>query len=176
MENRKLIKRFLAFGLATFLLPVFVSAYAEHTTHPALTDETVDFFNHFYPELALTSEEKERLKMGSIDEDAALRFFNHFYDPVRNVGLLSVNPTSKQWALDTQLQDERKNLAAVGALFSGYFGGAGDYSWERAVFDYVHKDKARALSNLGHILHLLQDATVPDHTRDDMHPPYFEQS
>ena len=35
--------------------------------------------------------------------------------------------------------------------------------------DYVHKDKARALLNLGHILHLIQDATVPDHTRDDPH-------
>src|SRR3989338_577452 len=130
MENRKLVKIALCTGLATFLLPVFVSAYAEQTTHPALTDETIDFFNHFYPELALTSEEKERLKTGSVDEDADLRFFNHFYDPIRNVGFLSVNPTSKQWALGTQLQDERKNLAAVGALFSDYFGGTGAYSWE----------------------------------------------
>ncbi|MFA6274859.1 MAG: hypothetical protein WCX70_01775, partial [Candidatus Paceibacterota bacterium] len=30
-------------------------------------------------------------------------------------------------------------------------------------------DKERALLSLGHVLHLVQDATVPDHTRDDAH-------
>lgn len=123
MENRKFVKLFLMIsGLATLLLPVLVSAYAEHTTHPALTDETIDFFNHEYPALAFTTEEKEKIKTGSTQEDVGTRFFNHFYDPVRNVGLLSSNPTSKRWAMSTTLQDNRKNFAGVGILLGEYFG------------------------------------------------------
>ena len=36
-------------------------------------------------------------------------------------------------------------------------------------------DKAYGLEALGHVLHLLEDATVPDHTRNDPHPPFLEQ-
>ena len=129
MENRKLVKIILFTELAIFLLPVFVFAYSPNTTHRALTDETVDFFNHFYPELALTSEEKELLKTGSAEEDVPItRVLNHFYDPVHNVGLFSLNPTSKRWALDTQLQDNRKHFAGAGVLLFEYFGGKADYS------------------------------------------------
>ncbi|MEK7501287.1 MAG: hypothetical protein AAB642_04155, partial [Patescibacteria group bacterium] len=47
------------------------------------------------------------------------------------------------------------------------------YSWERSIYEYAWGDKNRALLGLGHVLHLIEDATVPDHTRDDPHPPFF---
>jgi len=132
VENRKLIKRFLAFGLATFLLPVFVSAYSPDTTHRALTDETVDFYNFVYANDAnrlLSNQKKELIKAGSAEEDAPVdRVLNHFYDPVYNRGLRGISPSSKKWALDTQLQDNRKHFAGAGIALFEYFGGGADYS------------------------------------------------
>jgi len=44
MENNRFIKLFSFFGI--FLaFPLFIFAYSEKTTHPALTDEIVDLFN-----------------------------------------------------------------------------------------------------------------------------------
>ena len=129
MENRKFVKVMVSLGLVTFSLPVFVFGYSPDTTHRALTDETVDFFNSAFPEQTFSKEEKELIKTGSAEEDAPVtRVLNHFYDPVRNVGLFSVNPTSKRWALDTQLQDNRKHFAGAGVLLFEYFGGKADYS------------------------------------------------
>ncbi len=45
-----------------------------------------------------------------------------------------------------------------------------DYTFDRAVFEYVHGDKKRALEAVGHIMHLVQDMTSTPHTRDDAHP------
>ena len=88
--------------MITFLLPVFVSAYEPDTTHRALTDETVDFYNVVFTQSPLSVTDKELVKMGSAEEDAPVdRVFNHFYDPVYTHGLKGISPTSKKWALDT---------------------------------------------------------------------------
>lgn len=39
------------------------------------------------------------------------------------------------------------------------------------MYDYAKGNKERAYIALGHIIHLIEDMTVPDHTRDDAHPP-----
>ena len=61
MENNRyvIIFKILIFGaVATILLgPSFLLAYSDITTHPALSDETVDFFNINFPNLALSIEE-----------------------------------------------------------------------------------------------------------------------
>lgn len=170
MENRKLVK-FVIFNLfmAIAILPFFANAYSDKTTHPALTDEVVDLFNYYYPNLKLIDAEKEIIKQGSIDEDIPMRWMNHFYDPVYNRGIYG-NLTSKQWSQDT-LAQSNKSQGTLSALGYKYFSSEGDYSWDRAVFEYVHGDKNRALLALGHTLHLIEDATVPDHTRNDGHPP-----
>ena len=51
-----------------------------------------------------------------------------------------------------------------------------DYSFDRAVYEYVNGDKERGLKTLGHILHLIEDMSVPAHTRDDSHAggDYYE--
>lgn len=170
MENRKLVKFvILNLFMAIAILPFFANAYSDKTTHPALTDEVVDLFNYYYPNLKLTNAEKEIVKQGSIDEDIPMRWMNHFYDPVYNRGIYG-NLTSKQWSQDT-LAQSNKSQGTLSALGYKYFSSEGDYSWDRAVFEYVHGDKNRALLALGHTLHLIEDATVPDHTRNDGHPP-----
>src|SRR3989338_3096756 len=114
--------------LALAILPQGVLAYKPTTTHAGLSQEIADFYNLRFAR-KLTGLEKELLIKGSVDEDAPVtRVLNHFYDPVRNVGLFSVNPTSKRWALDTQLQDNRKHFAGAGVLLFEYFGGKADYS------------------------------------------------
>ncbi len=170
MENRRIVK-FIIFNLfmAMLALPFFANAYSDKTTHSALTDEIVDLFNYYSPNLKLTGAEKEIIKQGSIDEDIPVRWMNHFYDPVYNRGIYG-NLTSKQWSQDT-LAQSNKTQGTLSALGYKYFSSEGDYSWDRAIFEYVHGNKNRALLALGHILHLIEDATVPDHTRNDGHPP-----
>ncbi|MEN9614109.1 MAG: hypothetical protein RLZZ347_416, partial [Candidatus Parcubacteria bacterium] len=173
MEDRKSIKLILAILTLAFL-PAFVFAYEADTTHNALTDEIVDFYNYSYPTHKLTDTEKVLVKRGSVEEDSPdIRVLNHFYDPIRNVGFKSVNNTSKAWAMNAGLQSNNDQFAGTGGLLLDTFTSPSDFSWERAIFDYTYVDKERGLVALGHILHLIEDATVPDHVRDDAHPPAF---
>ena len=166
-----------------FLLPLVSFAYSDDTTHPGLTDEIVDLFNLYYPTLALSDGEKELMKNGSTDEDDEIRSMRHFYDPVYNRGIEIAGSkwqSSKDWAQDTLAQAGSTNLWTTGIMdrlsagtVSGFFSAEGDHSWDRAIYEYVWGDKARAMHDLGHVLHLIEDAAVPDHTRNDPHPPLF---
>ena len=44
-----------------------------------------------------------------------------------------------------------------------------DFTFQRAVYEYVHGDKQKAFLILGHILHLLEDLTSVPHVRNDSH-------
>lgn len=163
-----------------------VFAYAPETTHKGLTDEAIDFFNVAYPNLAFSKEEKEFVKKGSVDEDenTQLRWMRHFYDPIYKRGLtfeaeegtiLSRWQSSKNWAQDTAAQAEidPQNRTLLGSALR-YFDADTDYSWDRGIYEYAWGNKQYGLEALGHILHLIQDSTVPDHTRNDPHPPFLE--
>ncbi|QQG46627.1 MAG: lamin tail domain-containing protein [Candidatus Niyogibacteria bacterium] len=174
MENYRYVKRATIFSTAVTILllwPFFVLAYSDQTTHPALTQETINFFNLNFTELSFTDAEKELVKRGSIDEDAAPRWLRHFYDPVYERGLWG-QLSSKDWAKATfdQAGFASVGLGEVKELYSA----DSDYSWERAIYEYAWGDKERGLKTLGHILHLIQDASVPDHTRNDPHPPVLD--
>jgi len=149
-----------------FVSPQIVLGYDDGTAHRALTNESAKVFNHYYPDQALTIDEVGSLIKGSFEEDRAPRWLNHFYDPVYNRGLRGLF-SSKNWAQNTKLQGLR---LPTSNLVREYFNDPTDYSWERAIYDYVYGDQSRGLEALGHVIHLVQDATVPEHTRDDMHP------
>ncbi len=186
LRRKSIYTIFLFFCLLTgsFLYRSAAQGYGTHTTHPALTDQMVDFYNLSFSD-QLTPEEKEALVQGSIDEDIPPRYANHFYDPVYNQGweaqnlgiipptvlklftriFINVNTTilsSKQWAHDE----------AVQARYVGY---GGNHSWEQALRQYAQGDTIGAYYSLGHILHLIEDATVPDHTRNDTHVHPFSE-
>ncbi|OGH80891.1 MAG: hypothetical protein A3I29_00625 [Candidatus Magasanikbacteria bacterium RIFCSPLOWO2_02_FULL_44_11] len=186
MENKRNIKFVLLFiwGGTLFVLPFFTFGYDDKTTHPALTQEIVKFFNASFPEKQILSADAEKIIQGSIDEDAETRWLYHFYDPVYNRGLVleddafpkdpnlalvasgarSEWESSKVWGTNSELQSGlMENLSA--GIFTEYFSGDEDYSWDRAIYEYAWEDKNRGLSSLGHVLHLIEDASVPDHTR-----------
>src|SRR3989338_10676604 len=134
--------------LALAILPQGVLAYKPTTTHAGLSQEIADFYNLRFAR-KLTGLEKELLIKGSVDEDAPVtRVLNHFYDPVRNIGINN-GRTAKDWAL---------------APLTG-----NEFSWSKALELYAEGDEGKALLALGHILHLLEDMGVPDHTRNDPH-------
>src|SRR3989338_11497634 len=71
--------------LAGLLFSNPILAYDDKTTHPALTDEIVDFYNLFSAQ-KLTFEQKEWIVQGAMSEDTPPRWINHFYDPVYKIG------------------------------------------------------------------------------------------
>ncbi|MCX6705302.1 MAG: hypothetical protein NT162_03125, partial [Candidatus Woesebacteria bacterium] len=177
MENRKLV--ILSLFISVFFLPSLISAYDASTSHRLITDDAVAVFNRYFPNNKFSLAETQQILTGSIEEDNGLRSFAHFYDPVYGRGIVEAGvayEASKKWAEDTTGQG---GTAILGNLAAGtvslYFGGGSDYSWDRAVYEYVYGDKNRGLQTLGHVLHLIEDATVPDHTRNDDHVPYYTQ-
>jgi hypothetical protein len=102
---------------------------------------------------------------GSVREDDWSRYFNHFHDPLR------------AW--------NQAGLSLVGGESSALWGqnlGQG-YAWKNARDTYFNgltsPDKAQreqllaqTFRTLGQLIHLIQDAAVPAHTRNDPHPPW----
>ncbi len=163
MENRKsLIVTLLLFS------PLMCFSYDGETTHQALTQEAIKLFQFNYPGQKFSQAEIAAIERGSfLEDDPNTRCLDHFFDPIHNKGLYFYE-TSKKWANDTNGQ---AGLVASYNPLRGYFSSSSDYSWDRGIYEYVYGDKIRALETLGHIIHLLEDKTVPDHTRLDNH--YF---
>src|SRR3989338_11558638 len=96
MRTKFLTGKLATVALLIILATVFLYlshsslSYDEKTTHPALTDEIVDFYNLSFDN-KLTPEEKEWIIQGSIDEDLPPRWINHFYDPIYNEGWKAEN-------------------------------------------------------------------------------------
>lgn len=152
-------------------------AYYESTTHPALSQEIVDFYNGV-GSASLTPQQKEWIIQGSMLEDTDPRWLNHFYDPIREAGW------SGEHAGDISPPTVR-SLARVGFAPSGVVSAVqwvnnrelqldyklygGDRTWGKALEYYARGNEEQAYITLGHILHLLEDMSVPDHTRNDTH-------
>lgn len=137
-------------------------SFANQTTHPKLTWQTIEFYNNRYSSSKISSKEAEWIIKGSIEEDEpVLRCQNHFYDPQTGQGLSDGKyrylPTisAPDWANSPPAQ----SVAGMG----------GDHSWQQAIYYYQQGDKKKAFQKLGHVLHLLQDMGVPAHVRDDAH-------
>ncbi|MDP2650172.1 MAG: hypothetical protein Q8P16_01270, partial [bacterium] len=76
---------------------------------------------------------------------------------LRTIGLSSEEPlTSVDW-VNNRLMQERYSLYG------------GDRTWKKGLIYYEEGNKSEAYQTLGYSLHLLEDATVPEHTRDDPH-------
>jgi hypothetical protein len=144
---------FVLFGLK----PVW--SYDDELTHPKITKAIIEKWNIISEHRIGLAEEKWIIE-GSIKEDwPATRSTNHFYDPIRDRGLNIVKGvpsfnSAVDWAKSSFLQ--KKDLGA-------------DYSWETAINSYKQGDYKKAFLSLGHILHLLEDMSVPAHVRNDQH-------
>ncbi len=166
MENRVLAS-ILLFAL---FFPNHTFAYDPQTTHAGLTQESVNFYNLFHGDKKISKEDLEKIVQGSIDEDFPdSRSLNHFYDPTHNIGLNGMS-SAKYWAFH--------DTGAIGTIKLGidtpFFskrveGEVNEYSWPRVMEHYARGEMGEAYTGLGHILHLLEDMTVPDHVRNDPH-------
>ncbi len=159
MENPRLsIALLLAFAIYT---PGTTFAYSV-PTHEGLTQVILEQYEKLHGDV-FTAEQTVFAVEGSNAEDEDWRFMQHFYDPTNSKGLWSRYIASKEWARDTDKQGGELGYARP------YFSRSDDHTWDRAVFEYVHGDKMRAAEALGHILHLIEDASVPAHVRNDAH-------
>ncbi|MFH0806506.1 MAG: lamin tail domain-containing protein [Candidatus Brennerbacteria bacterium] len=113
---------------------------------------------------------------------------NHFYDPVHDRGLstdFAIDPRpigswqkSKEWAQDTENQNRLtyKVPAAIASILDAIqqrklalVSDETDFTWREALRYLVKGNEERAMFALGHVLHLIEDTSVPDHTRNDLH-------
>src|SRR3989344_3175112 len=153
-------------------------AYDDQTTHPALTDEIVDFYNLLHPGVPLTAEQKEWVVEGAMLEDTPPRWINHFYDPKNKTGWSGdhagrfwegLMQNISYWILAQYEPVSSLNWLHNRELQSSYVLYGGDHTWERAIEEIKKGNQKEAYRTLGHILHLIEDASVPDHTRNDTH-------
>ncbi len=180
MENR--LTLIVVTTLLVALSPAGLFAYEPNSTHDALTYEVANFYNVFASEYGtptLSDEYRTLLQKGAMAEDDNYRMAHHFYDPVRNIGLKQYM-SSKTWAQSPAYQASWSSgpggcLIQPHVLFP-LFESPCDRSWQRAIYEYTYGDRKNAMEALGHTLHLIEDATVPDHTRDDAHIPIFDKA
>jgi len=113
---------------------------------------------------------RQLVSEGAFEEDQpALRVVNHFHNPLKAwslAGLAGLGLSSVLWA-----QDPDQGAKAPG----------GSWSWKDARERYLaaltggardERDRkfAETFLAIGHQTHLVQDASVPAHVRDDAHP------
>ena len=158
----------------------------ETDTHGLLTQEAVRLYNQHNMDFSGATWAPFLID-GARREDDAPRWMNHFYDPVKNRGLsqdLAIDPfyrlgnweSSKAWAQDALNQNKLTYSPVIASVLSLIETGkiqkfipTSDFTWQQAQKYWIQGDKEMALFTLGHIMHLIQDAAVPDHTRNDSH-------
>ncbi len=146
---------FIAITTSLALLISRVFVYDTNIAHPGLTKLAAELYNRQTSRIKLTDQEINWLTEGAIEEDTPLRWFNHFYDPIYNQGFNGSFDSAKKWATDIDGQTSYSQ---------------GNQTWQEANYQFQKGDKEKAFVALGHVLHLLEDMTVPAHTRDDAHP------
>ncbi|MCR4322552.1 MAG: right-handed parallel beta-helix repeat-containing protein [Candidatus Azambacteria bacterium] len=155
----KKIKYFLPFFALLFIVGA-VFGYDNLITHPQISAAATNIYQN-YTGKTLSQEQITWIILGSVDEDAFPRYLNHYYDPTTGIGLNDIDErfgqvngiSAKEWA-QTQ---------------TGWVANAGDYSEPAILQNYRNGNKERAYQGIGHILHLMQDMSVPAHTRNDSH-------
>ena len=138
-----------------------VLAYDHNITHPRLTSWSVQAYNLAFRPL-ISDQELQWLAAGAAAEDKpVLRTMNHFWWPqtdrplsASSYHLMSLE-TAPDWAM------------SPGAQANLIYGPS--FSWYQAIEAYRRGDYETAFINLGHVLHLLQDISVPAHSRNDPH-------
>jgi hypothetical protein len=182
--TRKILIFKLIFFYIIFSFFNFALAYDDKTTHPALTDEIIDFYNLVYPDKPITPEQKEWIIEGSIKEDTPPRWINHFYDPIYKTGWTGEH-TGKYDAGTIQFISQNfiapfgiKPVSSIdwihnNTLQAKYSLYEGIKTWDQAMLEIIKNNQKEAFKMLGHILHVLEDASVPDHTRNDTHVEQF---
>ncbi len=190
MESKKHVIFVAAFLFSFLLLGNRALAYG-YDTHAYLTREAVGVYNENSLNNKVSRNDANFLIDGSRREDDIPRSMDHFYDPINNRGITydpAINAaipipgkwlSAKEWSQNPSAQNglvykvpetigsvltaiERRDISKISAETN--------FTWQKAVNLYINGDKNGAMFALGHILHLLEDMSVPAHTRNDPHP------
>jgi len=107
---------------------------------------------------------KEWLQEGGKDEDSGSRSLNHFHDPTKiwnQSGLKnsSFGASSLLWA-----QDQNSNTWSWLSAQNYYY-----QALTNSQKTVREKNFADTFQALGQVMHLLADASLPEHTRNDIH-------
>ena len=181
-----------------FISNDFALSYDTYT-HSYLTKQAVELYNQNFPDDQIPQELIPYLLEGAQREDDPPRWMNHFYDPVYNRGYevdFKIDNTlpfrfvkiitdlgswlsSKDWANSTLEQNKLVYKAnfyhAASVLNQNEKSKLNEYyydtnfTYKAAKNLWFQGEKEKAMFALGHILHLIEDSAVPDHTRDDGH-------
>lgn len=146
--------------LALFFLTIGIAfGYDNLITHPNLTRAAIEVYNRTGGN-KITGDNAAWIVNGSIAEDADPRYLNHFYNPETGQGLNAYDEIiGKVWVQGMSAKEWSKNQGNI----------SGDYSIKTTLDNYRQKNFKRAYEGVGHILHLIQDMSVPAHTRNDPH-------
>lgn len=149
-----MLKNIAIFLTTAFILGVGIAfSYDDISTHPQLSNAATRVFNNSTNPNKINVEQMKWIEYGASMEDTDPRYVNHFYNP-KTGGGLSDNvffiSSAKSWV--------QKQKSATG-----------DYSYQTTLDNYKNGDKKRAWQGVGHILHLIQDMSVPAHVRIDEH-------
>ena len=114
---------------------------------------------------------REWIEDGGEREDDLLRFLRHFHDPLQPWGTAGLNlPIGRHSSSVRWMQDPNQGGTATGGLWS--WRDARRFYYDALTEpDPVRREVlwADLFRALGQIMHLVVDASVPEHTRDDMH-------
>lgn len=171
------------FGAVILSSAFSVSAYSPYYTHPDLTEEIAVFFNSKSgdSDIKISINEIKWMREGAIDEDTPPRWINHFYDPVNKVGWQGKHfgdLTQEQGLYQGESMSPKPAITSIDWVVNQNYQAAygrqhGNQTWQKAIKSYIDGDTRAAFVALGHILHLIEDASVPDHTRNDTHADLF---
>lgn len=160
------------------VVPDDVFAYDAATTHQALTQEIVRLYNLIHPDRQIDAVSLENILKGSVEEDAPPRWINHFYNPLTKTGWTGDNmgafPSSVVRLFSFIGISSEEALSAIDWIKNNiiqdkYSSYGGSHTWKMGLKAYAAGNMDAANQTLGHILHILEDLGVPDHTRDDTH-------
>jgi MYXO-CTERM domain-containing protein len=163
------VRRFLhllaTVSLLTVTAPSVARAYDNHFTHPWITRQAAERLVAAYPgqydeilqyidDVAWGARDEDNFLLDGDDDIMTLRVMRHFFRPTDGRGLTwgdRLFPSSYDWCAVESEQNA--------------------WDWFDGMRQYRQGDKRAAYETLGHVVHLIQDATVPAHTHLDDHGP-----
>ncbi len=162
---RKLIATAAIGWGALALHPGPADAYDNKHTHRWITRMAVERLMAAYPErypelagclesLVDGSDHEDDLILDNDGDPTTFRLQRHFFRPTDEVGLTMSGqtfPSSYQWGVLPTEQNE--------------------WAWDDALLAWQRGDTDEACFALGHVVHLIEDLTVPAHVHLDIHGP-----
>lgn len=158
--NARLIRGGAVLGLCLLATEGVATAHLK-PTHRNITRIAVDYLSKVDDRFACISTLNDLLQVGAAAEDDIPRFMFHFY-PALSDGRFFASCSSRQWAFGNAACSQSGGEPAFSASTL-----TNTHTWNSAI---THADSSQGWTDLGYVLHLLEDLTSPAHTRNDSHP------